>query len=77
MSCKYTECFHWGNCERSKENILSSDAVLAEVRAILKGIDKTETEDTGGWWETSTGADFGKQKLDEVLQKLSEHFGLT
>lgn len=35
MSCKYTECYHWGSCERSKENILSSDAVLSEVPSDL------------------------------------------
>jgi hypothetical protein len=27
--------------------------------ALLKGIDQTETESPDGWWETSTGADFG------------------
>jgi hypothetical protein len=30
MSCKYTECYHWGSCERSKEKPLSSDAVLSD-----------------------------------------------
>jgi hypothetical protein len=27
--------------------------------ALLKGIDQSETESPDGWWETSTGADFG------------------
>ena len=27
--------------------------------ALLNGIDQTETESPDGWWETSTGADFG------------------
>jgi hypothetical protein len=37
-------------------------AVRAEREALitlLKGIDQTETESPDGWWETSTGADFG------------------
>ena len=37
-------------------------AVAAEREALitlLKGIDQTETESPDGWWETSTGADFG------------------
>jgi len=37
-------------------------AVAAEreaLIALLKGIDQTETESPDGWWETSTGADFG------------------
>ncbi len=37
------------------------------VRDILKGIDKTECEDPDGWWETSYGAKFGKDTLDELL----------
>lgn len=36
MSCKYTECYHWGSCERSKEKPLSSDAVLGEVAPLTK-----------------------------------------
>jgi succinate dehydrogenase/fumarate reductase flavoprotein subunit len=37
-------------------------AVTAEREALtsmLKGVDKTETESADGWWETSTGAEFG------------------
>lgn len=29
------------------------------ILSMLKGIDRTETEDPDGWWETSAGADFG------------------
>jgi hypothetical protein len=36
---------------------------LAEVEEILDGIDSTETDEPPGWWETSTGADFGKERL--------------
>ena len=37
-------------------------AVKAEREALiglLKGIDKTEIESADGWWETSSGAEFG------------------
>lgn len=35
-----------------------------EIKEILEGIDKEEIE--GGWWETSTGAEFGEKKLAEI-----------
>jgi hypothetical protein len=44
------------------------DAVLQE----LDGIDKTESEDENGWWETSTGADFGVEKLQEIRNLFDE-----
>lgn len=34
-----------------------------ELKDILMGIDKEESTDANGWWETSTGAEFGRQKL--------------
>ena len=34
------------------------------IVALLRGIDKTE--DDGGWWATSTGAEFGA----EILRKI-------
>lgn len=39
---------------------------------ILKGIDKEESEHDSGWWETSTGAEFGKNKLAEIKSFISE-----
>lgn len=38
-----------------------------KIAVILKGIDKDEYEDKDGWWETSTGSEFGKRKLKEIL----------
>jgi hypothetical protein len=35
------------------------------VEEILKGIDK-DCESDDGWWETSTGAEFGAKKLAEI-----------
>lgn len=39
---------------------------MNKIREILKGIDKEEFEDNDGWWETSTGVEFGKKKLLEI-----------
>ena len=36
------------------------------VIAILKGIDETEIESPDGWWETSTGAEFGAAILASI-----------
>lgn len=44
---------------------------LEIVERILTGIDKTETESPDGWWETSTGADFGNKKLNQIKALLS------
>jgi hypothetical protein len=38
-----------------------------EAREILKGIDQTEVASEDGWWETSTGSRFGKEKLEQIL----------
>jgi len=40
------------------------------VNKVLNGIDKTETEADEGWGETSFGADFGRRKKKELLEKL-------
>jgi Protein of unknown function (DUF551) len=36
------------------------------ITKILQGIDRCEVEYTDGWWETSTGAEFGLLKLAEA-----------
>ena len=41
--------------------------VKNKILQILDGIDKTQTEYENGWWETSAGAEFGKNKLEELL----------
>lgn len=38
---------------------------MNKIREILKGIDQLDSVE-GGWWETSTGAEFGAKKLSEV-----------
>ncbi len=39
-----------------------------KLEQILDGIDKTEIEYENGWWETSTGAEFGAKKKQELTQ---------
>lgn len=48
------------------------DEIRQELTSILKGIDKTETESDEGWWETSSGAEFGRNKLKEVLNLIDK-----
>lgn len=45
---------------------MSEERKCTLVKKILKGIDKDEIEDVDGWWETSTGVEFGEKKLHEV-----------
>jgi len=41
------------------------------IEKILEGIDKTEVESTVGWWETSTGAEFGAAKLKAITKHIT------
>jgi hypothetical protein len=36
------------------------------ITKILEGIDRCEVDHTDGWWETSSGAAFGRLKLVEA-----------
>lgn len=45
---------------------LAAAAEREAVLHILKGIDRTETESSDGWWETSAGAAFGAGILDSI-----------
>ena len=44
----------------------SARRIEKEIIHILDGIDKDEVENESGWWETSTGAEFGKGILDQI-----------
>lgn len=56
-------------CEQYAANKLSEykQKLKAEIKIALIGIDKTDKHDYNGWWETSSGAEFGENKLIEVL----------
>lgn len=42
------------------------EAERARIIALLNGIDKDEISHPDGWWETSTGADFGASILQKI-----------
>lgn len=46
---------------------MTPDQAEAQVREMLKGIDSDESAHSEGWWETSTGAAFGAEKLAGVI----------
>lgn len=48
------------------------ETLIEKIKQILEGIDKEESDDDKGWWETSTGAEFGKAKLEQVIQAVIE-----
>lgn len=39
-----------------------------KIRDILKGIDLDETYHKEGWWETSFGVAFGKERLEQLIE---------
>jgi hypothetical protein len=44
----------------------------AELEQILDGIDRQETDDPPGWWETSTGAKFGQERLRLIKEAFKQ-----
>jgi len=65
------------------EKSIVSSAVQAErdrITKILRGIDACELDDPFGWWETSTGADFGNNILYQINNSfidVCDTFGLS
>lgn len=64
------ECGYWSG-QTIEMNDVGLERFEALVRAderaaltkLLDGIDKTQIESDEGWWETSTGAEFGSSIL--------------
>lgn len=52
---------------------MDTDTIIDNVRSILDGIDREETEN--GWWETSIGAKFGKERLSDLEFYLRSELG--
>ena len=50
-----------------------TEELIEKIKNILTGIDEMETESAQGWWETSAGADFGKSKLAQVVEAITQH----
>ena len=42
--------------------------VMDNIKEILIGIDKTESDCVTGWWETSKGAEFGSVVKKNLLE---------
>ena len=42
--------------------------LIEDIKELLKGIDQTENESDDGWWETSTGAEFGRNRLNTLIE---------
>jgi hypothetical protein len=47
----------------NKADEVIMDELLAEVLEILKGIETEELLDDKAWWETSLGAEFGRERI--------------
>lgn len=54
------------------ENKIKKDKIIKDIKEILRGIDKGETDLEGGWWETSGGVKFGENKLNEIIAYLEQ-----
>ena len=54
------------------ENEMDKPKLIAKIQEILKGIDEMETDSDDGWWETSTGAELGFNKLEDVIVAIED-----
>ena len=46
----------------------NNDILIKYIDSLLEGIDETETDSEKGWWETTSGAEFGEKKRIEILR---------
>ena len=49
---------------------MTKDEAIKLIKIELDGICETEGEYDDGWWETSTGAEFGKERLKVVAKRM-------
>lgn len=74
---EYIEGFKagWKQAERA---LCAANKLIAKLRVILNGIDRTEDEvdasGVEGWWSTSTGVEFGACKMAEVEGAVRDAF---
>lgn len=54
------------------EQEIGKPTIFEQVAKILEGIDSEEQESGYGWWETSYGAQFGAEKLEELRVLLTK-----
>lgn len=55
-----------GRKATEEQKAMTQSTVEEQYNQIVDGIDKDEVEYEHGWWETSTGASFGKGKKKEL-----------
>lgn len=48
---------------------------LSWVDDCLRGIDQDECEHEDGWWETSEGAEFGRERLAALKTEIERRYG--
>lgn len=60
----------WGRAAWAAARAQMASEVKAEVTLLLAGIDRTEIERADGWWETSTGAEFGAERLAALCRAI-------
>lgn len=49
--------------------------LIEQVKIILDGIDRESCDGTENqWWETSGGAEFGRQRLEEVIEAIKNYY---
>ena len=51
---------------------MDKQELIEKVKEILKGIDEVQSESEDGWWETSVGAEFGFNKLEDLLVAIED-----
>lgn len=72
--CHGNKCYTCGHTTMIKQpenaEVLGSDStgLLCAVIELFKGIDEMDGDSPDGWWETSTGAEFGAKKLAELIK---------
>ena len=61
--------YHRGDWSATQGGLYGYDHVYIKaslVKELLKGIDEQELDGGDGWWETSTGAEFGAGILNKL-----------
>ena len=64
--CDKDEYLDWYEIRDNRFAELICEKEQNRIIALLNGIDKTENESIDGWWETSTGAEFGANIITQI-----------
>lgn len=47
--------------------------LIENIKELLKGIDQTDSGSNDGWWETSVGAEFGRDRLNKLIELIESN----